>query len=217
MSANDDMLTDVTEELLWDPKVDSSAIAVSADDGKVTLRGTVGSLREKREAAAVAARVFGVIAVDNELQVRLLDEAKRSDAQLRKDILQALMLDDLVPHTVDAKVDGGFVTLTGTAEWRFQRDEADLIVSNIVGALDLFDEIAVSHPDPDAASIKESVKKAFERSATIDGRRLSVKTSDGTVTIEGTVSSPAERDEAIAAAWAAPGVRRVEDRVAVEY
>jgi osmotically-inducible protein OsmY len=75
----------------------------------------------------------------------------------------------------------------------------------------------VSHPDPDAASIKESVKKAFERSATIDGRRLSVKTSDGTVTIEGTVSSPAERDEAIAAAWAAPGVRRVEDRVAVEY
>jgi osmotically-inducible protein OsmY len=122
MSANDDMLTDVTEELLWDPKVDSSAIAVSADDGKVTLRGTVGSLREKREAAAVAARVFGVIAVDNELQVRLLDEAKRSDAQLRKDVLQALMLDDLVPPTVDAKVDGGFVTLTGTAEWQFQRD-----------------------------------------------------------------------------------------------
>jgi osmotically-inducible protein OsmY len=122
MSANDDMLTDVTEELLWDPKVDSRAIAVSADEGKVTLRGTVGSLREKREAAAVAARVFGVIAVDNELQVRLLDEAKRSDAQLRKDVLQALMLDDLVPPTVDAKVDSGFVTLTGTAEWQFQRD-----------------------------------------------------------------------------------------------
>jgi len=75
MSANDDMLSDVNEELLWDPKVDSRAIAASAEDGKVTLRGTVGSLREKREATKIAARVFGVIAFDNELQVRLLDEA----------------------------------------------------------------------------------------------------------------------------------------------
>jgi osmotically-inducible protein OsmY len=41
----------VVEELLWDPKVDTDSIAVSADDhGKVTLRGTVGSLRQKREA-----------------------------------------------------------------------------------------------------------------------------------------------------------------------
>ena len=217
MSANDDMLSDVNEELLWDPKVDSRAIAASAEDGKVTLRGTVGSLREKREATKIAARVFGVIAVDNELQVRLLDEAKRSDAELRKDVLQALMLDSLVPSTVDAKVDQGFVTLSGTAEWQFQRDEADRIASNIVGTLDVFDEITVVHAEPDAASIKESVKKAYERSATIDGHRLSVKTSDGTVTIEGSVSSRTERDAAVAAAWASPGVRRVEDRMVVEY
>lgn len=217
MPANDDMLSDVNEELLWDPKVDSRAIAVSAEDGKVTLRGTVGSLREKREATKIAARVFGVVAVDNELQVRLLDEAKRSDAQLRKDVLQALMLDSLVPPTVDAKVDQGFVTLSGTAEWQFQRDEADRIASNIVGTLDVLDEITVVHPEPDAASIKESVKKAYERSATIDGRRLSVKTSDGTVTIEGSVSSRTERDAAVAAAWASPGVRHVEDRMVVEY
>jgi osmotically-inducible protein OsmY len=74
MSSNDALISLVTEQLLWDPKVDSAAIAVSADDGKVTLRGTVGSLREKQEAATTAARTFGVVSVRNELHVRPFDE-----------------------------------------------------------------------------------------------------------------------------------------------
>jgi osmotically-inducible protein OsmY len=217
MSSNDDVVSDVREELFWDPKVDNTAIAVSADDGKVTLRGTVGSLREKREARAAAERVFGVVAVRNELQVRVLNDDRRGDAELRGDVLQALMLDSLVPRTIDAKVADGFVTLTGTAEWQYQRDEADHVVSNIVGTLDVFDEIDVQHPDPDADAIKGGIESALERNARIDGHRLRVKTEGGTVTIKGRVSSWAEHDQAIAAAWAAPGVRHVEDRIEVEY
>ena len=57
MSSNTDLTADVSDELFWDPKLDSTAIAVSADDGRVTLRGTVGSLREKREARKAAERV----------------------------------------------------------------------------------------------------------------------------------------------------------------
>jgi len=47
MSSDTDLVADVSDELFWDPKVDNTAIAVSADDGTITLRGTVGSLREK--------------------------------------------------------------------------------------------------------------------------------------------------------------------------
>jgi osmotically-inducible protein OsmY len=50
----------VTDELRWDPTLDSNAIAVSANDGEVTLRGTVGSFREKRDAEKTAQRVYGV-------------------------------------------------------------------------------------------------------------------------------------------------------------
>ncbi len=70
MSANDDMVSDLMEELAADPKLDSAAITVAANDGRVTLRGTVGSLDERREASAVASRVFGVVWVRNELEVR---------------------------------------------------------------------------------------------------------------------------------------------------
>ncbi len=41
MSFDTDLTADVSDELFWDPKLDSTAIAVSGDDGKITLRGTV--------------------------------------------------------------------------------------------------------------------------------------------------------------------------------
>jgi len=73
----------------------------------VTLRGTVGGFREKREATSAAKRVYGVTKVDNELSVRLLDGDGRDDADLRGAVLQALMLDSLVPSTIDATVTPG--------------------------------------------------------------------------------------------------------------
>jgi len=217
MSSNTDLTADVSDELFWDPKLDSTAIAVSADDGKITMRGTVGSLREKREAKKAAERVFGVISVDNKLQVRLLNDDRRADADLRGDVLQALMLDSLIPKTVDAKVDDGFVTLTGTANWQYQRDEAEFVASNIVGALDVYDEIDLVYPTPSAGDVKDSIKKAFKRNAALDAGDLHISTDNGTVTVKGTVSSWAEHDEAIDAAWAAPGVTEVNDRMTIAY
>jgi osmotically-inducible protein OsmY len=217
MSYDTDLVADVNDELFWDPKVDNETIAVSADDGKVTLRGTVGSLREKREARKAAERVFGVLSVDNKLEVRLMGDAKRGDAEVRGDVLQALMLDGLVPKTVDAKVDDGIVTLTGTANWQYQRDEADFVASNIVGALDVDNNIELTYPSPSRGDVQESIKKAFKRNAALDAKDLDVSTSNGSVTLKGTVSSWAEHDEAIDAAWAAPGVMSVEDDLLVAY
>jgi len=217
MSSNTDLIADVGDELFWDPKLDSTAIAVSADDGTVTLRGTVGSLREKREAKKAAERVYGVTSVDNKLEVKLLNDDRRADAELRGDVLQALLLDSLVPKTVDAKVDDGLVTLTGTANWQYQRDEAEFVASNIVGAIDVFDEIELEYPTPNRGDVQESIKKAFKRNAALDADELNISTDNGAVTLKGTVSSWAEHDEAIDAAWAAPGVISVRDDLTVVY
>ena len=207
----------VSDELVWDPKVDSTAIAVSADDGVVTLRGTVGSFRQKREAKQDAERVYGVKSVDNQLEVRILNEDRRDDADLRGSVLQALMLDSLVPATIDSKVDAGWVTLTGTAEWQFQRDEAEFIAANVLGVVAVNNEVELMGPVPSAGDVKHSIKKAMERNAKLDADSVSVESSNGTVTLRGTVSSFADHDEAVAAAWAAPGVTDVKDHVLVAY
>jgi osmotically-inducible protein OsmY len=215
--SNADLELNVNDELLWDPKVDNAAIAVSADDGVITLRGTVGSFRQKREAKRDAERVYGVKSVDNELEVRILDDDRRDDADLRGSVLQALMLDSIVPSTIDAKVEAGWVTLTGTADWQFQRDEAEFIAGNIVGVVAVDNEIELMGPTPSAGDVKHSIKKAMERNAKLDADSVSVESSNGTVTLRGTVSSWADHDEAVAAAWAAPGVTRVKDHVLVAY
>ena len=213
---DDQLQLDVAAELFWDPKVGSAAIAVSASAGIITLRGTVGSLREKREAKKAAERVYGVTAVNDELQVRVLDKDRREDTELRGDILQALILDGLIPTTVDARVTGGFVTLTGTASWQYQRDEAKFIVANVPGVFAIEDQIKLI-TSPDGRDIKNDISGAFARSARLDADGLSVSAFPGSVTLSGVVRSWAEHDEAIAAAWAAPGVTEVHDHIKVEY
>jgi osmotically-inducible protein OsmY len=215
--SNDDLERHVNDELLWDPKVDSAAIAVSADNGVVTLRGTVGSFRQKREAKKDAERVHGVRSVTNDLEVRLLNDDRRDDADLRGAVLQALILDDLIPSTVDAKVDDGSVRLTGTANWQYQRDEAEFVASNIRGVIAVTDEVELVPPGPTAENLQHSIEEAMKRNAKIDAASVSVESSNGTVKLSGTVSSWADHDEAVSAAWAAPGVTNVKDHIVVAY
>jgi osmotically-inducible protein OsmY len=215
--SNDELRINVEDELLWEPKVDNQAVAVSTDDGVVTLRGTVGSLRERREATNAAKRVYGVKQLHNELQVRLLNDNRRDDADLRGAVLQALMLDALVPSTVDATVRDGLVTLTGTAAYQFERAEAEFVAGNILGVAWIDDDITLTTPSASTGDVKHSIKKALERDAKLDAEELSVESSNGTVTLAGTVSSWAEHDAAVNAAWSAPGVSMVDDLIFVDY
>jgi osmotically-inducible protein OsmY len=217
-SVNDNELTaNVRDELFWDPKIATDSIAVSATDGIVTLRGTVGSFRQKREAKKAAERVWGVLSVDNQLEVELLGEQRREDADIRGDVLQALMLDSLVPTTVDAKVDKGLVTLTGAVDRQYQRDEAEFVTGNLLGVVGIWSEIYLADTTPSPADVENKIKKAFQRNAKLDADLLTVSTSNGTVSLSGQVSSWDEHDAAVAAAWAAPGVQAVDDQLAVSY
>ena len=214
---DDQLQADVAAELSWDPKVDSAAIAVSADAGTVTLRGTAGSPREKREAGRAACRVHGVTGVENELEVRLLDDGERDDAELRGDVLQALMLDSLIPTTIDAMARNGFVTLSGTADWQYQRDEAEFLTASVPGVSGIRNDIRLTSA-PNAHDVKKVIGDAFRRNARLDADRLSIDTTSyGRVILAGTVSSWAEHDEAVDAVWSAPGVTEVDDQILVAY
>ena len=214
---NDQLQADVKEELFWEPKVDNNEIAAYVSEGTVTLRGTVGSPRQKIEAERAAKRVHGVKNVVDELEVRPLPGHKREDADLRGAVLQALALDSVVPQTVDAQVEDGKVTLSGTAAWQFERDEAEFVVNNVHGVVRVQSEIDLTGPPPDAGKVRDSIQSAMRRNAAIGADRIQIRTSDGTVTLSGMVNSWAEHDAAVTAAWNAPGVHQVVDEVEVAF
>jgi osmotically-inducible protein OsmY len=214
---DDDLRRAVAAELCWDPRVDSAAIEVSAASGTVTLRGTVASLWHKLAGGNAAARVRGVSRVANGLRVQLPDRDRRDDEDLCGDVLEALMLDGSVPMTVDAKARDGFVTLTGTVEWHYQREAAESRTASVPGVVDIDNAIAVAQV-LDARAAGDAINCAFRRDAVLDADRLSVETfSGGLAILSGTVSSWAAHDHAVAAAWSAAGVTDVDDRIGVEY
>ena len=215
---DDELRRQVAAELCWDPQVDSEGIEVSADSGTVTLRGTVDSLRQKRKGSKAAARVRGVIRVANELQVRIPDRDQRDDDDLRGDVLEALMLDGSVPMTVDAQARDGLVTLTGTARWHYQREEAESRTAEVPGVAGIDNAIVLTQGGTgDAGDAKVGIKAAFGRDAVLEADGLSVETlSDGLVILSGTVRSWAAHDHAVTAAWSAPGVTQVDDRISVQ-
>ncbi len=218
MKSNSELVADIGEELLCDPRIsDVNEIAVSADDGRITLRGTVGSLHQKRAAEQGARRVYCVKSVANELEVRLLSESRREDADIRGAALQALMLDSLVPaDQLDVNVKDGWLTLTGKVEWEYQRDAAEDDVLPLIGLVDVDDQITVENA-PLATDVAEDINEALARNAELQGTDIEVSTSNGTVTLSGVVDRWSQHDEAVDAAWFAPGVSFVDDRIEVVF
>jgi osmotically-inducible protein OsmY len=138
----------VLANLDLDPRIPSSLeIAVAADDGIVTLRGTVEKFSQRRAAGQDANNVDGVDDVDNQLSVSLTGSNRRDDDEIRGAALQGLIWDVDVPSDfVDVKVDDGWVTLKGNVSYQFESDAAYDDVASLYGVVGVTNEITVSNP-----------------------------------------------------------------------
>lgn len=203
----------VVRQLDWDPAVDASAIGVSARDGVVTLTGAIDTYAGKLAAERVAKRVRGVRGVANDLEVRL--KSGRTDSEIALDAVHALALRATVPHTVQATVHDGHVTLTGRVRSLFQALEAEKAVRHIRGVRGIFTHLDVS-PDAVARDVKHKIVEALHRSADVDARRVSVAVEHGRVMLSGAVASWQQRETAERAAANAQGVTQVVNEITVQ-
>jgi osmotically-inducible protein OsmY len=205
----------VQKALDWEPSIDAAEIGVSVDSGVVTLRGDVKTYAEKAAAERVTLGVYNVKAVANDLNVHLRDLHQRTDTEIAQAIVSALKWNTYVPdERISVAVSNGWVTLKGHVDWEFQRAAASNTVRDLTGVRGVSNTISVE-PRASVPDVKAKIEAAFKRSAEIDARRINVAVADRKVTLTGNVHSWFERDEARQAAWAAPGVREVEDHIAV--
>jgi len=206
---------DVLSHLEWEPSLDATQIGVTAKESVVTLTGTVPSYLEKTMAERVAKRVYGVRAVANELQVALPGVSRRSDADIAQMAVQVMRWQTSIPEgRVQVTVRQGWVTLEGQVDWNYQRELAERLTRTLVGVCGVTNSILVK-PQIKTGDIKGRIEEVYRRSAELDARRVDVESQDGKVILKGNVRSWHERDEAQRAAWSAPGVVAVENRLCV--
>ncbi len=206
----------VQEQLRREPILNAAEIGVSVKNGVVTLTGQVDSYVKKMAVEKAAKRVSGVKALAEEIQVGLSAINKRTDAEIAAAVVNALKWDTTVPDDqLQTEVESGFVTLTGQVEWAFQRAAAQRAIEKLTGVKFVFKNITLKIR-PVVANIKEKIKAALVRDATIDADKIIIATNDDKVILSGTVRSLTEKEDAELAAWSAPGVNRVENLILVD-
>lgn len=205
----------VIEELIFDPSVEAAHIGVAARNGVVTLSGHVGSVAEKFAAERAARRVKGVKAIAQDLTVHLPPDKKTADDEIAQRAVKMLAWDVLIPPgTIAVEVEDGVITLSGTVEWGYQRDEAERDLRRLGGVNGVINLIEV-RPRVDAADVQTRLRAAFERNAELEADGITVTVKSSRVILSGKVKSWIEREEAERVAWSVAGVTAVEDHIAI--
>lgn len=215
MKTDTQLQHDVIAELQWDPALHAAEIGVQTHDGVVTLTGEVGSYVEKLVAAQAAQRVAGVRALAVEMTVRLSSFGRRTDADIAGSAMHALNWTEGLPaNAVQVLVEDGWLILSGTVPWHFQREAAAQSVSHLWGVTGISNQIVIE-PVRKSGAVKADIEAAIQRRATGDTSHLRVEVLGDDVTLFGSLPTWADRDLATRAAWGSPGVRRVMNHIAI--
>lgn len=215
MKTDAQLQQDVMAELRWDPALHAAQIGVQVLDGVVTLTGEVSSHLEKVDAEHAAQRVGGMRTLASDMTVKLSAFGRRTDADIAGSAVHALAWTEGLPEgAIQVLVENGWLVLTGTVPWQYQREAAAESVRCLWGVTGVSNQIAIAPPQAGGVS-KAGIEAALDRRAPSTQHRVQVEVSGGDVTLSGSVRSWADRDLALHAAWGSPGVRRVVNHIAI--
>ena len=213
-----DLRRNVLDELDFEPAINAASISAlrSAERGIVTLSGHVESYVEKLAAEKSGLGVIrGVKAIADEIKVRFPEDKKTAgDDEIAHRAANILRWGAIVPEgTIMVKVQDGWVGLSGEVNWNYQRTAIETLLHRLSGIKGFVNGIRVK-PHADPVAVKRRIEAALHRNANVHAPNICVSVDDGgRVVLEGTIHDWHERNTIEDAAWSAPGVSWVDDRM----
>jgi osmotically-inducible protein OsmY len=205
----------IIDELDFEPSIDAANIGVAVEKGVVTLTGHVANYGEKIAAERTVQRVKGVRAIAQEIEVRFSNQPKRSDDEIAQRALDILKWSVQLPaESIQVKVEQGWITLTGAVEWQYQKQAAESAIRKLRGIRGVSNAIEIK-PLVAASDVHRKIMDSLKRNAEVEADSIRVVVDNGKVILEGKVKACYERNLAERAAWSAPGVKEVEDRLSI--
>jgi hyperosmotically inducible protein len=216
--ADSQLRQDIIDELEFDPSFNGEHIGIVVDNNVVTLTGHVNSYAEKLAAIAAVQRIKGVHAIAESIEVRYPYQHKTADDQIAKRASDIINWDVHIPSSaVDVLVqDHGWVTLSGTVDWYYQRRAAEDDVRKLSGVRGVTNKIAIK-PRVESSDVKSKIESALKRHAEVEASAIRIAVQSGNkVVLEGNVDNWDERRKVENAAWSTPGVTSVDDRLTIK-
>lgn len=206
---------DVLDELKWEPSVNAASIGVEAKQGIVTLNGHVDTFSEKWSAESAAQRVLGVKALAIEIEVKLLTDGQRTDADIARSANNIVTWSNYLKNQpVHIMVEKGWITITGNVAWAFQKSSLGLALSHLIGVTGISNQLSIA-PILKRDAVKTDIECALKRRAIDSVKDVLISVQGTEVTLSGHVHSWAERDLVNHSAWNTSGVKSVVNHIAI--
>lgn len=237
-STEDDIIEARQEAQIWttyalSPYLRASDLQVSVDEGTATLTGTVEEDVNKDLARQIALGVSGIDNVDNQIEVSAdfkpaaRDKDERSFGEVMDDVgiataVKSKLIWSRYTDALDISVESinGDVTLKGSTDSDVSKELAGKLAINTHGVDSVDNQLHVTSPSrTDAQEVGQEISDSWITtkvvtsllySSNVAGRNISVTTSEGIVTLTGTLGSGAERELAIELARSIRGVKDVD-------
>lgn len=215
MNANDQLQQNIQFALFWEPIIENSTIGVTAQNGIVTLSGSVDSYEKKIEIEKVVKKVRGVKAVVEHLEVQHGIKPE-SDEDIALKALAAIKMNTSIPEKdIKIVVAKGWIYLIGAVDWNYQKMAAQHAVGSILGVKGVVNSLLIHSVNTDTIEQK-AIQNALNRSGLLRNTTIEVAVEDNIVTLTGQVTSILQKEEAERITWNSPGIWQINNHIEIQ-
>ena len=206
---------DVIAELKWDPSIDATHTQVEVLNGDVTLTGRVSNQAEKLNVECAIQRVFGVNAVNVDLECLMPDVSIKSDIEITFRAINLLQwMTYWAECIIEIVVEKGWVTLSGEVDLQYQKEAANNMIRHLIGVVGIVNNITIKQI-ASTNDIKADIEHALKRHLENGAEHILVDVRMGDVTLSGSAKNWQDAKLAALSASSTFGVWNVKNNICV--